>query len=321
MPITNDPAIIGDEPDPLVKIILHEIEQGQARGQQSFENEKKQTYWKIGQHIKNDILKHANRADYGKTRIVDLSAKLKIAKTLLYQSVQFHEEYPNIFRTSGKLTWSHYTILLSITDSDQRQAYEEKIETENLSVRDLRNQLGMPQKSITTKGHAILSVSRDEPYVFVTEKINGMTKIDLGFNFFIDKPVDATMPAPLPHPVHFGSVPHYTYKAYVLEVLDGDTLWVYIDQGYGAGTKQKLRLRGINSAEIQTSEGQTAKTYIETQLNTCKFIAVKTYWRDKFTRYLADIFYDENESDLFQIIKTGIFLNQELLDNGLAIKY
>ena len=167
---------------------------------------------------------------------------------------------------------------------------------------------GISQRLIGSKTGP-LTVVRSEPYVYVTEEIDGVTKIDLGFNQFIDKPEGANLPAPLPHPVNFGAVPHYMYKATVLEIIDGDTIWAFIHQGYyGAGTKQKLRFRGINTAEITTADGLTAKAYIETQLKACKFIAVKTYWRDKFTRYLADVFYNKDEPDLLEVIQAGMFL-------------
>lgn len=118
-----------------------------------------------------------------------------------------------------------------------------------------------------------------------------------------------------------GVAPYYTYKAYVIEVIDGDTIWVNIDLGFSTWTKQKLRLKGINAKELETAEGQNAKEYIEARLNQCKFIAVKTYWRDKYTRYLADIFYIKRETDINKVAQEGAFLNQELLDEGLAIKY
>ena len=44
----------------------------------------------------------------------------------------------------------------------------------------------------------------------------------------------------------------YTYKAYIERIIDGDTIWVYIPWGFGFGVRQKLRLRGIDTPEIQT---------------------------------------------------------------------
>jgi endonuclease YncB( thermonuclease family) len=117
-----------------------------------------------------------------------------------------------------------------------------------------------------------------------------------------------------------GEVPHYTYQASVLEIVDGDTLWAEINLGFNISTTQKLRLRGINAPEIETPGGIASKQYIEDCLKGCPFIAIKTYWRDKYTRYLADIFYDDPKKDLLHVIQKGNFLNQELLDKGFAVK-
>jgi len=48
--------------------------------------------------------------------------------------------------------------------------------------------------------------------------------------------------------------------------------------------------------------------------------AFKTYRADKYSPYLADIFYLSGEIRPQKIISEGFFLNQQLLDNGLAIK-
>jgi len=83
---------------------------------------------------------------------------------------------------------------------------------------------------------------------------------------------------------------------------------------------QKLRLRGIDAPELNTPEGLNAKEYVQTQLRGCTFIAIKTYWRDKYDRYLADVLYDKDETNLAARVANGKLLNQELLDKGLAVK-
>ncbi|MEI7942905.1 MAG: thermonuclease family protein, partial [Candidatus Riflemargulisbacteria bacterium] len=147
---------------------------------------------------------------------------------------------------------------------------------------------------------------------------DGREMVDLGFNFCIASSARKTKGAPR---IKLGAVPHYTYKANVLEVLDGDTIWVDVELGFNTWTTQKLRFRGINSAEVITAEGKIAKDYAIARLSACKFIAIKTYWRDKYTRYLADVFYDKDETDLTKLIASGKFLNQELLDEGYAVWY
>ncbi|MBN1699641.1 MAG: thermonuclease family protein, partial [Spirochaetales bacterium] len=113
----------------------------------------------------------------------------------------------------------------------------------------------------------------------------------------------------------------YTYSGSVVETVDGDTLWVNLDLGFETRTKQKVRLRGINAEDITTEEGKKAKEYTEERLKQCDYVIVKTYWRDKYNRYLADIYYDEDEKDIYKIAEWGKFLNSELLKKGLVRKY
>ena len=44
----------------------------------------------------------------------------------------------------------------------------------------------------------------------------------------------------------------YTYKAKVLEWIDGDTLWAEIDLGFYVQIRQKIRLARIDAPELQS---------------------------------------------------------------------
>ncbi len=48
--------------------------------------------------------------------------------------------YPNYQTVSGKLSWSHYTELLAISDELVRSFYEQQCIRENWSVRELKRQ-------------------------------------------------------------------------------------------------------------------------------------------------------------------------------------
>ena len=103
----------------------------------------------------------------------------------------------------------------------------------------------------------------------------------------------------------------YTYRAYLDYVIDGDTIVFYVDLGFRTYSRQKLRLRGIDTPELPTPKGKKAKTFVEEILKKPKLITIKTYRKDKYDRYLADIFVGSKE----------IFLNQKLLDEKLAVAY
>ncbi len=138
----------------------------------------------------------------------------------------------------------------------------------------------------------------------------------------------------------------FTYKACVEKVIDGDTLLVSFDFQCPMSVSQKLRLRGINCPEMDTEEGKRAKRFVESRLKDCAFIIVKTYKdrTDKFDRYLADIFYAPQLPQSREAASTpraqagragvtldfsgpsfvareGKYLNQELLNERLAVAY
>ena len=115
----------------------------------------------------------------------------------------------------------------------------------------------------------------------------------------------------------------FTYQAHVEKAIDGDTLLVSFDFQLDVTISQKLRLRGIDCPEVDTKEGQAAKRFVASHLKGCDFIIVKTYKdrTDRFDRYLADVFYKAGETDPAVVAKEGIYLNQELLNERLAVKY
>ncbi len=326
----------------LIQTIRTEIDQGKQRAIQAMEQEKRLTYWNVGKHIKQHLLQNQGREDYGKYVISQLAKELSLSSNLLYDSVRFYDAYPKIVHAHAQLSWSHIRMLVHVADKQARQAFEQKVIAEKLSSKELQKLVKNDKISTNHTEKTVLNTSRDKPYVYRFKKIQKQTMLDLGFMFYIQNPFaepktkSSTPPRTRKTDViqiektndkyqlvnlGNGSVPHYTYKAYVIEVIDGDTIWVNIDLGFNNWTTQKLRFKGINTKTIETAEGQSAKEYIESRLKGCKFIAVKTYWRDKFTRYLVDIFYKKKETDFIKVIESGKFLNQELLDKGLAVKY
>ena len=112
--------------------------------------------------------------------------------------------------------------------------------------------------------------------------------------------------------------PSYTYPAMVESVIDGDTLWVIVDCGGGILTRQKLRLHLIDTPERRTPEGDKATRFVKRVLGKNADIVIRTHHYDKYARYLADVFYLPDCTDPKAIYAQGIYLNQQLVDKGLA---
>lgn len=108
-----------------------------------------QRNWLIGYRIAEEGFQGADRAEYGANMIAGLSKALTSAygkgftKTNLYHFYSFYKEYPEIFQTvSGKspilLSWSHYAILLQVSDKQAREWYEREAVSQTWSVRTLQ---------------------------------------------------------------------------------------------------------------------------------------------------------------------------------------
>ncbi|MCK5215549.1 MAG: thermonuclease family protein, partial [Candidatus Omnitrophica bacterium] len=107
----------------------------------------------------------------------------------------------------------------------------------------------------------------------------------------------------------------------VERVVDGDTIALFIDCGFYTWIKLKARLRGIDCPELTTTQGVLARRFVRNALKAPSFVVVKTCKADKYGRYLADIFYDAKEKDPAVVAEKGSFLNQDLIDEGLAEMY
>ena len=113
----------------------------------------------------------------------------------------------------------------------------------------------------------------------------------------------------------------YTYAATVLSIIDGDTMWVEIDCGFGVSIEEKLRLRGINTPELSTDEGVVARLFVCEQVKVGSIIVMTTSRSDLYDRYVADIFYLQGEDSPDAILSKGEYLNRELLADGLATRF
>lgn len=111
----------------------------------------------------------------------------------------------------------------------------------------------------------------------------------------------------------------YVFKGNVLDVVDGDTLVLDIDCGFDIKKKQRIRLSGINSPEINTTEGQDAATFVRNQLAQAPFVVVRTTKVDINGRFLGDVFYSfDSKANIEEVYRGGRYLNQELLSREMG---
>lgn len=105
------------------------------------------TYWNIGKIIVEYEQSSKERADYGKQTLKQLSKDLTrefgkgFSRSNLQNMRSFYLVYPKCQTLSGKLSWSHYCELLSISDTDKRSFYEKEAVNSGWSVRELKRQI------------------------------------------------------------------------------------------------------------------------------------------------------------------------------------
>jgi len=320
----------------LLKIIKDEIAEGLLRAQRAYSQEKIICYWRVGKAINNHLLENNNRASYGKQLYSRLSLDLGIGERLLYQMNQFYSVYPDL-EPLQDLNWSHYRLLTSIKDNEQRHTIEVKAANDKWSkraleafIKDAKEKVGSP-KSKPRKPRK-LSLNKGKLYTYSTFKdpCADNIMIDCGFNVYYESNMSkfkGSMVKTVKTDNSYKLVKTtatnkqlYTYKAYVKKIIDGDTLWVTIDCGFRIWISQKLRLRGIDTPGITTNKGVEAYKFVCRELKDLPFIIIKSHWRDKFDRYLSDIIYLKGENDPQAVLDKGIFLNQRLLDENLATR-
>jgi predicted nuclease of restriction endonuclease-like (RecB) superfamily len=171
----------------LLQTIGKLLENGRKQAFRAVDNILVKTYWEIGRRIVEHEQEGAEKAEYGSQLLKDLSRDLKLqygkgfSKSNIYLMRLFYLRYEKFQTVSGKLTWSHYTELLSISDNLSRSFYEKQAINENWSVRELKRQretglferiaLSKDKKGVlelSQKGQLIESPAdiMKDPYVF-----------------------------------------------------------------------------------------------------------------------------------------------------------
>ena len=288
----------------------------------------------------------------------DLSGKFGngFSATNLRHMRQLYILYP-IQHPSAELGWTHYRHLLSVRDKEKRHFYESEIIESGWTARRLEErlkkdkasqQVNIRRRTEKVRAAPRLSFKRGELYTYriiqpeYISRQEGNVVVDCGFHINTEVAVvEITKPRPeeivkcvrtakgnyLFKGTDTDKSKLYTYKAFVEKVTDADTIWVNIDVGFNIWIRQKLRLRGIDAPEVSLYIGKKAKKFVEAQLSRVPFIIIKTYSPDKYGRYLVDVFYPPVKSrrpgiteglEPQCILEEGVFLNQQLLDLGLA---
>lgn len=240
-------------------------------------------YWKLGKRLSDENIDKTIETSV----LTELSNDLNFDITTLRRSIKFFQMWPQNPPTNEfpQLTWSHYKILLKVNDEQIRLFYLNEAQNRSWNVRFLSQKIKERDLMIGQENQSSENLlARKEDTIHV-------------------------------------------YKAHLDYVVDGDTLVINLDLGFDVWVKKRLRLRGINTPELSSDDLTSmddaikAKSFIEERIEDQSVIVVQTHKVDLHGRFVADVFYLPGEKDKVRIFKEGLFLNQELLDAGLAEVY
>lgn len=222
-----------------------------------------------------------DNAGYQQAILEDLSEELDIDISTVKRSIYFFQTYKNAPRGTN-LTWSHYKKLITVKDDKERRWYEE------LAVENGLNRVQLA-RSIND---GIYQKSQKQKGKKLKAKI-------------LKRPQEAT----------------YVYKAIVERVIDGDTIILRIDLGFQVLKQQRIRFAEIDAPAMDEPGGRECYEYVRDKLAQVDFVMIKTNKIDIYGRYVGHIFYSTKDLSKDEIFAQGNYLNQELLEKGLAKAY
>ncbi|MEW5895689.1 MAG: DUF1016 N-terminal domain-containing protein [Candidatus Omnitrophota bacterium] len=332
---------------------------GLLQAQQLLEYARLETHWLVGRHIV--VYAAFPHSAYPLTTefYIKLSNDLReqegieMSKDMLQRSAQFFRNY-EIFPDRTPLTWTHYLILMRVTDEKIRLQLERKAIKQGFTVKELMaelDRLKLESSVIQINSAGKLVFERGKPYTYricENEDVEGkkILAIDCGFGMCRDIPKGTRQQ------LSSGQIvctqkradgeysltannkrrgQNYTYPARVLKIIDGDTLDLRIDLGfYLRLICERVRLRGIDAPEMTGKGGPGAKDFLVKTLSKCPVIVVRTTKasgqeapdaKEKFGRWLVDVFFLPENDDATEIAEKGMYLNQLMLDEGHAEIY
>jgi micrococcal nuclease len=109
---------------------------------------------------------------------------------------------------------------------------------------------------------------------------------------------------------------HYKIKK-INKIIDGDTVDLDIDLGFGITTSQRVRLKDIDAPEIRTldleekAKGLEAKEWLEKELSREGEWIIETTKEDKYGRILGTLY----------LIGEPVTINERMLNEGIAKPY
>ena len=137
----NAGNLSGDGYQEVLNDIKSLLDKAKHRAYQAVDNIRVQTYWQVGERIVRAELENKERADYGKYLADNLARDTGFNRRDIYRMIQFFRCYPIVTSLVSQLSWSHYTVLIQLSDKKERLFYESQSIQNTWSRRELEHQI------------------------------------------------------------------------------------------------------------------------------------------------------------------------------------
>jgi predicted nuclease of restriction endonuclease-like (RecB) superfamily len=276
-----------------IKKILNTSRQNVA---QHVNSELLNAYWNIGRIIIEHEQDSKDRAEYGAQTLKELSKMLTaefgrgFSRSNLQNMRAFYLTYQKCQTVSGKLNWSHYCELLSISDENKRSFYEKESLNSKWSVRELKRQI---------------STSLYERLLLSDGKANKETVLSLA-----QHGIEMSDPADIirdPYVFEFLGIPENKpmiesdlEKALVAQI---ERFLLELGRGFMfVGTQQRVTLNNIHRYVDMVFYNKILRAYVLIELKTTKLLPEAVGQLNAYLNYYSAEVNDENDNPPIGII-------------------
>ena len=254
------------------------------------------TYWNIGRIIVEHEQQSKERAEYGQQTLKELSKVLTkefgkgFSRANIYNMRLFYLIYKKFQSVTGKLTWTHYCELLSISDPNKRSFYEKEAVNSGWSVREMKRQM---------------ATSLYERLLLSEGKSNKETVLALA-----QRGIELTSPSDIikdPYVFEFLGIPENKpimeselEKALVQQI---ETFLLELGRGFMfVGTQQRVTLNNIHYYVDMVFYNKPLRAYVLIELKTVKLLPEAVGQLNMYLNYYAAEVNDPDDNPPIGII-------------------
>jgi predicted nuclease of restriction endonuclease-like (RecB) superfamily len=282
--------------NPLVNEIKNIIDFARSNVAKTVNNELIVCYWKIGESIVRHEQNDNIRAEYGEQTLKLLSKELTnelgrgFSRSNLQNMRAFYLNYDIRQSLTGKLSWTHYCELLSISDKDKRSFYERETINSSWSVREMKRQINtsLYERLLLSKGN----VNKQEVLALATKGIE------------LSKPSDMIKD---PYVFEFLGLPENR------PVMESDLEKALMEQierfllelGRGfmfVGTQQRMTINNTHYYVDMVFYNKPLKSYVLIELKTTKLMPEAAGQLNTYLNYYENEVNDEGDNKPIGIV-------------------